>query len=149
MHCIRVKTYQNQLRPVFQSLQAHTALASLRAEHEGVEFLVLLVVTSDLDLALQDVGEGGPSDGEVVEHFGFFVEGDVEVPASAERTDGGFDAEALPGYDLDPYWTVKALRIGCGDAGGIELLVRWVDHFVLGQGVSREVRDGWEVHVLA
>ena len=64
--------------------------------------------------------------------LGLFVEDNVEVPASAERADGGFDAEALSGYDLDLDWTVGALRIGDGDTGSVELLVRWVDHFVLG-----------------
>lgn len=63
--------------------------------------------------------------------LGLFVEDDVEVPASAERTDGGFDAEALPGYDLDLDWTVGALRIGGRDTRSVKLLVRRVDHFVL------------------
>lgn len=70
-----------------------------------------------------------------MENIGFFVEDDVEVPTSAERTDGRFDAEALPGYDLDPHWTIRALRIGYGDARGIEFLVRWINHFVLGRGL--------------
>ena len=58
-----------------------------------------------------------------MEDFGLFVEDDVEVPTSTERTDGGFDAEALSGYDLDPDWTIGALRIGDGDTRSIELLV--------------------------
>lgn len=63
----------------------------------------------------------------------------MEIPASTKRTDRGFDAKALPRYDLDPDWTIGALRIGDGDARSIELLVRWVNHFVL----DRELAVKW------
>jgi hypothetical protein len=96
-----------------------------------VELLVLLLVVSDLDAALQDIGERGPSGGEVVKDLGLFVEDDMEVPASTERADGGFYAEALPGNDLDPDMAVGTIWIGGGDTGSIELLIRRFDHLVL------------------
>lgn len=98
-----------------------------------------LCVLPSLDATLQDVGEGGPSGGEVVEHLGLLVEDDMEVPASAERTDGGFDSETLSGNNLDPDRTVGAFWVGGGDAGSVELLVGWVDHFVL----NRELAVNW------
>lgn len=94
-----------------------------------------LLVTPNLDTSLQDIGERGPSGREVVEHLGSFVEDDVEVPATTERTDGGFDSEAFSRNDLDPNWTVGALRVSGGDTRSVELLVGRVDHFVLDKGL--------------
>ena len=71
-----------------------------------------------------------------MEHGGLFVEDDVEVPASAERADGGFYSEAFSGDDLDPDRSVDALRVGGGDTRSIEFLVGRVDHFVLDKGLG-------------
>ena len=93
------------------------------------------LVIPGLDATLQDIGERSPSRREVVEHLGLFVEDDVEVPASTERTDGGFDSEAFAGNDLDPDRTVRPLRVRGGDTRSVEFLVGWVDHFVLDRGL--------------
>ena len=100
------------------------------------------IVVPSLDAALQDIGEGGPSGREVVEHLGFLVEDDVEVPTSAERTDGGFNSEAFSGNDLDPDRPVGAFRVGGGDTRSVEFLVGWVDHFVLDRGLAVSWRVG-------
>ena len=91
----------------------------------------MLLVISNLNTTLQDIGERSPSGRKVVKDLGFFVEDDVEVPASTERPHGGFYAEALSGNDLDPDWTVRAFWVGDRDTRSVELLVRWINHLVL------------------
>lgn len=124
-------TYKNQFSAIFQSFQAYTALARLCTEYEGVKLFVLLLLVSNLDAPLQDVGERGPSSGEVVEDRGFFVKDDMEVPAAPERTDGRFDPKAFSGNDSNLDRTVGALRVGGGDTSSIEFLVGRVNHLVL------------------
>ena len=92
---------------------------------------MLLLIVSDLNATLQKIRERGPSGGEVVEDPGLLIEDNVEVPASANRTDGGFDAKTLSGNDLDPDGSVRALRVGSGNFRSIELLVGRVNHFML------------------
>ena len=139
------RTYQSQFSAVYQGLQAHAILVRLCAQYKGTELLVLLLVISSLDAALQDIGKGGPSGGKVVKDLGLFLKDDVKVPASTERTDGRFNAEAASGNDLDLDRTVGALWVGGGNTGSVELLVRRLYHFVLGRGlvVSSETSVGY------
>ena len=66
-----------------------------------------------------------------MEDAGLLVEDDMKIPASSERTNGGFDSKTLSGDDPNLNRAVRAVRVCSGDTRGIELLVRRVDHFVL------------------